>query len=461
MTTTTQTAVGTLNTSVLSTAGLSSGELNVAIAFLALFGRSPDRAGLAYWVGQVGSSADIGTAVNALTAAVSGSAILDPDPATSVALAYYHLLGKVTEEDPAGQAYWTSLIASGTPLGSVVQSIVAIVSGTSSYTANTLKNRMLALESICRLQKSQSYDLSVADSRSAVLRVDGMLASYAEAMTDIERLLISRTASTPLTWGKAWTYTTLAAAARAYDNSSVPQVRNVVWYNRNGDMMLAKFFLPSNFASYNAHHTIMALHGGGWRQGYPEKIYSYCTALATGTTPSYVVASPTYRLTAYGHTSPSQEQDAADFYSLLDAATFLRQGTAAPGIFGESSGGHLACLLGATQDVPRVLALYPIINLTGNPAVSPGMDAYVDYYAPTTEAQTAASVDLAWSAARTTQFQLYHGLSDGFVPATQSALLDGVAGAQCAVVYKYGEGHGFTATTRNEVIAAARTFFNS
>lgn len=457
---TTQTSVGTLNASVLATPALTTSEKSVAIAYLTLFGRSPDRDGLAYWASQVGSSASISTAVNALVGALNGSNILDPDPATSVALVYYHLMGKTFEEDPSGQAYWTSLINSGNSLGSVVQNIVEIISGTSNFAVNTYKNRLLTLESICRIQKDQNYDLSIADSRSAVLRVDGMVSSYTEAMNSIERLLISRIASVPLTWDKTWSSTSLAAAARAYDNSSIIQVRNVVWYNRIGNMMLAKFFLPPNFTSANNHYRVMALHGGGWRQGYPEKIYKYCTALATGTSPSYVVAAPTYRLTAYGHTSPSQEQDVADFYSLLNSATFLRQGSASPRIFGESSGGHLACLLGATQNIPYILALYPPIRLTGNPAVSSGLDVYVDYYAPSTALQNSASVDLIWTG-QTTQFQLWHGLGDSFVPSTQSGFLDAVVGPQCNVVYKAGEGHGFTTTTQNEVITAARAFFSN
>lgn len=455
-----QTSVGTLNTTVLTTGALSVGEKNVAIAYLVLMGRSPDRAGLSYWVNQVGSNASISTAVDTLFGALNGSDIIDAAPYVQIALVYHHLMGKTQEEDPAGQAYWTSQVNSGISLGAVTEAIVTVVIGVSSYAANTMKNRFLVLESICRIQKDQNFDLSVSDSRSAVLRVDGVLSSYTEAMIDVERLLIARTASTPLSWGKAWTYTSLAAVGRLYDNTSVIQVRNVVWYNRDGNMMLAKFYLPPNFTSYASHHVVMALHGGGWRQGYPEVIYNYCTALATNISPSYVVAAPTYRLTPYGVTSPAPEHDAVDFYNLLNAATFIRKGFA-PAIFGESSGGHLACYVGATQNVPRVFALYPPINLTGNPAVSAGLDAYVDYYVNTPALQSAASVDLLWTGSRTTQFQLWHGTGDTFVPQAQSGLLDTVAGANCSVTYKAGEGHGFTSQTRTEVISAARTFFNT
>ena len=456
----TQIGVGTLPSYVTSTAALTTGEMSVAIAFLTLFGRPPDKDGLAYWVGQVGSSASVATAVDTIKTAISGSDILDSDNGVTIALMYYHLLGKTVEDDPAGQAYWVSLLNSGTSFGNIVNTVYSIINGISDYYADTMKNRVLALEAVCRLQKAQNYSLSIQDSRSAVLRVDGVIGSFDEAMVDIYRLLVNRVASTALSWGKSWNSTSFASNARLYNNSSIMQCRNVVWYNREGNMMLATFYLPSNFTAISTHHTIVALHGGGWRQGYPEKIYSYCTALASGINPSYVVAAPTYRLTAYGFTSPSPENDVQDFYGLLDSATFIRQGTKAPSMFGESSGAHLACLVGSKINASRVFAIYPPIDLTGATSVSALLDKYADYYTPNSILQTAASPNLVWTSARTTKFELWHGTSDPLVPSEESTTFDNVVGTNCNVTLKIGEGHGFTTPVRAEVVFAARAFFN-
>ena len=454
-------STGEMKSYVTSTGALSVTETSVSRAYYGLFGRSPDLAGMSYWVAQLGAGATVAAAVDTIVAAVSGSLIFDPDPAVSVALIYHNLIGKEPVDDLAGQAYWTSAIKSGTTLGAVVSTIINAAFTLSGYPADQFRNRMLVLESICRLQKSQNYSLSVQDSRSAVLRVLGTADSYDAAMADIYRLLVARTASTPMTWGEVLSSSTLYARSRLYDYCSIRQVRNLVWYNRGGDMMLATVYLPPNFMSVE-NKAVVALHGGGWRQGYPEKIYGYCTALAADATPSRVVLSPTYRLTAYGHTSPAPEHDVADFYALVAARpAFLRMSTSAPCLFGESSGGHLACLLGATQDVPRVAAIYPPINLTGSPAVSDGLAPYVGYYASSAGDRAAASVDLRWTSARTTTFRVWHGLADAFVPAAQSSALKAAAGDKCTVTYKPGEGHGFTTSTMQEVIAGVKSFFDA
>lgn len=449
-------STGVLKPYVTSTSALSTNEMNVVIAYLTLFGKTPDRAALAYWSSYASTLAD---AVDSIRAAVSGALIFDADPGVSVALVYYHLFGRVLNDDPAGQAYWTSVLVGTGGYGAMVQTIYAIGSTSDDYYGDTLRNRALAAESVARLQKSQAFDLSGNDARSAVLRVVGAVTSYDAAMVDIYRLLVSRVASTPMSWGQSLTDTSLYSDARTYDNSSIRQHRYLVWYNRSGDMMRATVYLPPNFVPTSSHRGIIALHGGGWRQGYPEVIYDYCTQLASGTDPSYVVLAPTYRLTAHGGVAPGLQNDVADFYSLVNAATRFKLSAGKVSLFGESSGAHLACLLGATQNVHRVLGLYPPINLTGATAVSPTLDPYVDYYA-SGATQTSSSADLQWASGRTTPFQLWHGLSDGFVPSAQTADMVTAAGAYCVPHYLTGEGHGFTYDNRQNVINAARVFFD-
>lgn len=453
-------ATAGLKSYVASAAALSVTEKSVAKAFLALFGRAPDRDGLAYWSGVVGASASVTTAVNALRSAVSSSYILDMDNAVSVDLMFYHVLGKTRGEDPDGAAYWTAQLAGGTSYGAIVETVLTACETATGYHADAARNRWLIVESICRLQKSHSVDLDVQDSITSVLRVFGELYSYEQAMDDVYRLLVLRKPSPAVAWGNVLTQATVYDRSRTPGNTTIRQVRNLVWYNRDGAMMLAVAYLPAAFKTVDKVRPVIAMHGGGWRQGYPEKIYDYCLALAGTSDPAYLVLSPKFRLTAFGFASPLLQNDIDDFYRLVKAAPFLKPYADKISLFGESSGGHLACLIGAQQDVHRVFAIYPPIDLRGDPSVSAGLDPYVDFYAADTAAKASASVNAIWSSPRTTRFQLWHGTSDAFVPSSQSAALKAAAGDRCSVTYVSGEGHGFTATTQAAVIAAARAFFD-
>lgn len=458
------TGTGVLKSYVTSTTALTAAELNIARAYLILFGRSPERAGLAYWLGEIGSMASIETATDGINAAIAGAYILDYAPSVMVARMFHGLFGKVYAEDPGGQDYWAARIAGGLEtLGSTTTALVSAALGISGYHADTMRNRFLVLESICRLQAAHSRDLSYQTARSIILRVDGTLASYDDAMEDVHRLLVLGTANPTNAWDKSYTASTFLADCRTPDNTAIRQQRRLVWYNRAGDMMLAVAYLPSNFESASEHRGIIGLHGGGWRQGYPEVIYDYATALAgSGTDPSYVVICPQYRLTSYGYNNPNLEEDVEDFWNLLadSSSSFLKLAAGKVGLFGESAGGHLACMLGSTIDAHRVLALYPPIDLRGDPAVSAGLDPYVDYFAPTSGEKDAASPSLVWSSARTTKFQLWHGNSDSFVPPAQTTAFDTAVGANCATRFRAGEGHGFTSSVKAEVIADAITFFD-
>lgn len=450
-----------------STAALSTTEASVGEAFWALFGRTPDAASLAYWVGQLGAGASTATAANSIASSVSSALILDLTPSAWVAQIFYHVLGKLPAEDLAGQAYWVGVMTSSVvdPLidrtaGGIAKQIITASLAASGYDADTARNRRNVMESVCRLQKAHGASLSTQDSRTILLRVFGVTTSYTSCMSDVYRLLVSKTASTPLSWGRAMTASILYGEARIPAEGPTRQFRHLVWYNRSGNMMLAAVFLPPNFNTAGAHRTVVAWHGGGWRQGYPGQIYDYCTALATGSDPSYVVLAPTYRLTAYGFTSPSLQEDAEDFYSLVNSATFIKRISGKVGLFGESAGGHLACLLGATQNVHRVMALYPPIDLRGTTAVSTALDPYVDYYATTPALQSSSSANVAWVSGRTTRFQLWHGTADSFVPSAQTAAMVTAAGLYCVARYRTGEGHGFSATGRAAVLAAAIRFFD-
>lgn len=452
--------LGTLPGYVTSTATLSSAEKNILTAFLCLFGRVPERSSLAYWLSTLGGSVTVETAVNSIAAAVSSSYILDTDPGVQIALLYHNLFAKTQQEDPEGFKYWKDLRIAGSTIGTIASSMASIGASAVGLNGYAFRNRILTAEAVSRLQKYHSRDLSAQTSISILLRNTGTLESYTQALEDVYKILVLAITPNPLSWGLVYTSGMLVREAISVSYSPVKHFRNLVWYNRNRDMMLATVYLPNTFNTDSFHRGIIALHGGGWRQGYPEVINTYCTSLAMQINPSYVVIAPTYRLTSLGYTSPSPENDVADFYNMCSTAGFLKLYPNKLGIFGESSGGHLGCLVGSTQNVSKVLAIYPPINLTGATAVSVGLDPFVDYYATNSTLQSNASPNLVWTGARTTQFSLWHGTSDTLVPSTQSGMLDTAAGTNCTVQYKTGEGHGFSQSVQLEVIAHAKSFFS-
>lgn len=451
---------GMLKTYVQSTPTLSTTETSVAKAFLALWGRPPDKGALDHWSQQAGPGATIAQVVNMLIQTVEPMIVLDLDNTVFVQTTYYHLFGKMPEEDIVGQDYWISELNLGMSKGTVIDNIFAAVAGVAGYHPDVLRNRWLVVESICRLQKAYNYDMDIQDSKTSVLRVVGELNSYDASMSDVFRLIINKTPSTPMTWGTSLTSADLYNQGRIPGNSSVRQHRYIVWYNRSGTMMLATVYMPQGFSSTPSHRCIISIHGGGWRQGYPEKLYDYNTAFASSTNPSFVVVSPIYRLSAYGYKSPSPENDIADFRTLVSNAPFLKIDTSKISMFGESSGGHLALMVGSKQDAHRVFALYPPTELRGSPSVSVDLDPYVQYYAPTVADKANSSPTAVWTSNRTTLFRLWHGTNDTLVPHTQSDAFVSVVGNKAVVTKVAGEGHGFTPSVRQQVINAVIAFFD-
>jgi acetyl esterase/lipase len=441
---------------VNSTGAWSAEQQNMSIAFWALFGRVPERAAVAYWVGYVGSGATVAQCVDALAGAIDGQLILDGDNKVRVALIYHHFMGKEVSEDAEGQAYWTEQLNGGMSLGTFTSSIATAANGASGFHGDTFRHRLMTLESAFRLQAHHGVDLSIADSRVCVLRVVWSVASYESAMSDIYRLLVLQQASEPSTWAQGMTPQQLFDEGRVYAGSSIRQHRYLVWYNREGNMMLATAFIPANFLYTAQHRGIVALHGGGWRIGYPEIIYQYCVDFA----PDYVVLAPAYRMTPYATTAPGPDDDVADFYALVYSAPRFKLFPGKLGIFGESSGGHLACLVGAIYDIPRVFALYPPIDLRGDPSVSADLNVFSDYYAPSDAIKSHASANVRWTPGRLTRFQLWHGTADTLVPSAQTGLMVSTAGAYCVARYLSGEGHGFSMSGRASVLAAAKRFFD-
>lgn len=455
-----ESGTGTLPAWVTSTTALTSAQRAVMRAYWLLIGRVPDRAGLAYWVALLGGGVTVAQAVDAIAANLGSTLAIDTAPAAIIAMVYWAAFGKVPEEDPSGQQYWLGeMMGAAKSAGTVAQEIFDAGSVASGWHGDTCRNRSLLLEAAMRIQISQSYDLDVADSRAILLRVEGAISSYQAALNDLYRLVVDKTPSNPLTWGAVWTTNSFLDECRGHANTATMQHRRLVWYNRAGEMMLAYAVLPLNFAGGTGYPVVILWHGGGWRIGWPAQPYWYAERIAS--IASCVVVVPSYRQSVDGWQTPAPEHDVADMLALIKSAAsnWLKRDAGRVGMMGESSGGHLACLVGSQQDVWRVFALYPPIDLTGTPAVSPDLAAYVGYYASPAN-RAAASPNLVWTGARATRFELWHGNADTFVPAAQSAAMKAAVGANCTVNYRVGEGHGFSPAVKAEVVSAAQSFFS-
>jgi acetyl esterase/lipase len=462
----TATGTGSLKSYVSSTTALTGNEWNVVRAFWVLFGRAPERSSLAYWVSQPYSN-NLANTIDGIVTATTGSRVLDLDPTAAVQRFYYNIFGKYESEDASGIGYWAARVASGDSLGYVADLIMSISASASGFHGDTYRNRILALESVARLQAAYSRDLSYQDSRSLGVASDGFLSTYEATMVKIHAILVLNTPPAAATaWADSWTAASLFAASRIPDGSPVRQVRNVVWYNRLGQAMLANIYLPASFeaASVGALRGILAVHGGGWRIGAPFQLDWFCTAMANDTVGTqHVVVAPTYRLTAYGYDTPNPQDDISDILALARFSTFLKVDVTQFGLFGESSGGHLCLLAGCVQPEWRVMAMYPPTDLRGTPAVSTDLQPYVNDYAPSVIDKRDASPAYRWPASSpATNFNLWHGDSDTFVPSSQSTSFQTVTGpVRTSVTIRTGEGHGFTPASKAALLVNAKSFFTA
>jgi len=243
----------------------------------------------------------------------------------------------------------------------------------------------------------------------------------------------------------------------------------------NAAPLLLDLYLPADAAEpghTGGRPAVVHFHGGGWRTGERSSLGPVVDGL--GLVPleqladaGFVVASTDYRLTGAA-TFPAQLLDAKA------AVRWLRVHAGDYGVdpkriyaWGDSAGGHLACLLGLTagspafadqadspddggiesgDDVAAVVAWYPPTDLE-----KMGAQARPDAVARADEpgsreslligAQPADAPDKARAAspvsyvhAGAPPFLLIHGTADRFVPVAQSAgLADALEGAGAAV----------------------------
>lgn len=421
------------------TTSLTTTEMSVATAYLALFGRAPDLGGLNYWSGMLGANATVTTAVTSILNGMSGALLApvrftgassDPNVAKAerseyVEYVYAGALGKSVEDDRCGIAYWADQLSINSDRAALITSILNAAAGTTDpYSYDMWSNRMLAVEAATRAQKQRMRSLDAQDSETLVRRVTDTLSSYNDAMNDLDRLT-QGIASPVNQWDQAYSPDTVGMQALPLNNtSSVKEHKYLVWYNRQGQMLLAHVFLPPGYPTASTYRAIVSVHGGAWREGFIEKLQKYNAAIAQQ---NYVVFSPAYRLTNYGYASPAEQNDVEDFISLVkNSSSMFKIDPTRVGLFGESAGGHLVNLLGSKSNMRCVSTIYPVSDLSDPWVYDPkngdaNLIQQIQYYVGNDWAnQRAVSPTYTVVAGVGTKFHIQHGTADTIVPPSQT-----------------------------------------
>ena len=259
-----------------------------------------------------------------------------------------------------------------------------------------------------------------------------------------------------------------------------PVAERGLCYGPHGDANRLDLYRPRKAAP---SPLVIWIHGGGWAAG--DKDDGYPAPLLDA---GYAVASINYRLSLQAP-FPAQIEDCKAAVRFLRAnAARYRLDPNHFGVWGVSSGGHLAALLGTSGGVPELEGDGP------NRGVSSRVQAVVDWYGPTdllrwrAQLQGITTVDpdrqdsvvgllfggsvqkhreraetanpIRYITADAAPFLIMHGDRDNTVPLAQSLLLDKAlkaAGGESTLLVLHGSGHagpGFAEPEINRIVLA-------
>jgi len=279
---------------------------------------------------------------------------------------------------------------------------------------------------------------------------------------------------------RSWCFVGVLAVAWAGSAAAQgkPTIEFDVVYTKVGDREL-KLDLARPAEGKGPFPCVVCLHGGGWRFGNKCDIRSWLHYLARE---GYVTAAVGYRLAPDDH-FPAQIEDCKTAIRFLRAnADMYKIDKDRFAALGYSAGGHLACLLGLTDESA---------GLEGKeyPKVSSKVQAVVDYFGPT-DLTTFAKDDSAqrsvigpflgakyadnpaiydkaspikYVAKGAPPFLILHGTKDWIVPIEQSRRLAEKlkdAGVSVKLVEVPDEGHGWEGRTTSETTEATLKFLN-
>jgi acetyl esterase/lipase len=256
-------------------------------------------------------------------------------------------------------------------------------------------------------------------------------------------------------------WATVALSQEPAKRPSPPAVkvwRDLPYIEHGGPRNRLDLYRPQNAGG--ALPVVVWIHPGAWQQGSKE----LCPAVLL-VTKGYAVASVNFRL-AQDAAFPAQIEDCKAAIRWLRAnAVKYRLDAAHIGVWGASSGGHLAALLGTTGRVKE------LEGSGGNLEQSSRVQAVVDWFGPSDFTMPykldddAASVvamligradaknreklrrasPVAYVDRDAAPFLIMHGAEDDVVPVAQSELLAAAlkkAGVEVKLVIIKGTGHG-------------------
>jgi acetyl esterase/lipase len=236
--------------------------------------------------------------------------------------------------------------------------------------------------------------------------------------------------------------------------------RNVVYAVRDGKKLHIDLYVPD---VPRPAPVVLWFHGGGWNYG--DKGYSLLVRDLTSE--GFAVASAQYRLLRDGRWPAQIEDCRAALEWIRIRGPHYGLDPARIGLAGESAGGHLAALLGVTENRPRVkavLALYPPTDL-----VAMGrryshyrrLSVFTRMFGGDIEDRRTAAREaspVAHVTSRAPAFRLLHGDRDSLVPLDQSERL-AIALEQSGVPVEFvviqGRGHAFSLDAAQMQQAAA------
>jgi len=122
---------------------------------------------------------------------------------------------------------------------------------------------------------------------------------------------------------------------------------------------------------------IIFIKGGGWGKNHPQKSFSFIPQLVPFAKHGYVIASVEHR-------TSNEAKFPAQLYDVKAAVRYLKENAekynidpSRVGVWGTSSGGHLAALLGTSEGVTQVEENEKSSRFTSS------VQAVVDWYGPT------------------------------------------------------------------------------
>ena len=251
--------------------------------------------------------------------------------------------------------------------------------------------------------------------------------------------------------------------------------RHVAYARPGGQPQRADLYLPSASGFPGPRPAVVLIHGGGWRFGSKAQMATQARRLAER---GFVAMAINYRL-APRDPYPAQVEDCREAVRWLQSPSAeVPVDPTRVALYGYSAGGHLACLVGATQaefpasgeagtqdqnPSPRVQAVVAGGAPCDLQTVPPDND-YLAYWLGGTRREAAAKYRAAspvvWVSPDDPPFFFFHGGRDWLVPAAIAQRMHRAlqeAGVSSEFFICKGDGH-FNAFLDRAAQEAAETF---